>query len=53
MRRMIRTGIIFIATQTLSNSALPHIQNKEILKKDAKKYISNQVCLFDLEIDSV
>ena len=39
MRRMIRTGIIFIATQTLSNSALPHIQNKEILlEKDEKKY---------------
>ena len=52
MRGMIRTGIIFIATQTLSNSALPHIQNKEILEKDAKN-ISDQVCLFDLEIDSV
>ena len=33
MRGMIRTGIIFIATQTLSNSALPHIQNKGILKE--------------------
>ena len=45
MRGMIRTGIIFIATQTLSNSALPHIQNKEILKKDAKKYSTKFVCL--------
>ena len=45
MRRMIRTGIIFIATQTLSNSALPHIQNKEILEKDAKKYSTKFVCL--------